>query len=105
MFDHILAARLWSSYPLKPDFQSTEANETTVDLDEVDSADEETAEIVNKEYTEHEKDDKYPEGRPGSLLNRMISYGNSKTEKQIAQEAAEAEAARQARAKTAASQV
>jgi hypothetical protein len=35
-----------------------------------------------------EADDKYPEGKPGSFLNRLISHGNKKTEEQIAREQA-----------------
>lgn len=57
-----------------------------VNFDEVDSADEETQEYLTKEIDEHDKDEKYPEGRPGTLLNRLISYGNSKTEKELAEE-------------------
>lgn len=37
---------------------------------------------MSKEVDEAEKSN-YPEGRPGSLLNRMISHGNKKTEDEI----------------------
>jgi len=63
----------------------------TVDnFDEYESGDEETQEYINKEVEEHEKEaDKYPQGRPGTLLNRMISHGNKKTEEQLAKDAEE----------------
>lgn len=48
------------------------------------SADEETSNYVNKEVEEYEKDgDKYPQGRPNSFMNRMISHGNKKTEDEL----------------------
>lgn len=61
--------------------------------DDVSSADEDTHTHINKEVDDAEKEgDKYPMGRPNSFLNRMISHGNEKTEKQLAKERAEAEA-------------
>lgn len=53
------------------------------------SVDEETNTYVNKEVEDHEKEgDKYPEGRPNSFLNRMISHGNKKTEEEVARDKA-----------------
>ena len=46
---------------------------------------------MTKEADEAEKGG-HEQGRPGSLLNRMISHGNKKTEDQLAQEAAAANA-------------
>jgi len=69
------------------------------DFDEdVSSADEDTHTYVNKEVDDAEKEgDKYPMGRPNSFLNRMISHGNEKTERQLAKERAEAEAREKAK--------
>lgn len=54
------------------------------------SADEETTTYVNKEVDEGEKEgEKYPQGRPNSFLNRMISHGNKKTEDELARDKAE----------------
>jgi hypothetical protein len=68
---------------------------TAQNFDEYDSGDEnqdeETSKYLNKEIEKAEADNQ-PEGRPGTLLNRMISYGNKKTEDQLAREAAEANA-------------
>ncbi|KIV93509.1 hypothetical protein PV10_04720 [Exophiala mesophila] len=64
-------------------------NEDTNFDDHDDSGDEETQEYVNKEADEAEKEG-YDTGRPGSLLNRMISHGNKKTEDQLAREYAAA---------------
>ncbi|KEF53423.1 uncharacterized protein A1O9_10398, partial [Exophiala aquamarina CBS 119918] len=61
-------------------------------FDDYDSGDEETSGFVTKEAEEAEKSGQEA-GRPGSLLNRMISHGNKKTEDQIAREAREAAAA------------
>lgn len=62
------------------------------------SADEETVTYVNKEVEDHEKEgDKYPEGRPNSFLNRMISHGNKKTEDEIARDIAAAEERKKAK--------
>ncbi|KAJ9651997.1 hypothetical protein H2198_008739 [Neophaeococcomyces mojaviensis] len=62
------------------------------DFDDEDaSADEETSTYVNREVEDAEKEgDKYPEGRPNSFLNRMISHGNKKTEDELARDAAAA---------------
>ncbi|RVX74122.1 hypothetical protein B0A52_01954 [Exophiala mesophila] len=57
--------------------------------DHDDSGDEETQAYVSKEADEAEKEG-YDTGRPGSLLNRMISHGNKKTEDQLAREYAAA---------------
>lgn len=57
--------------------------------DHDDSGDEETQDYVGKEADEAEKEG-YDTGRPGSLLNRMISHGNKKTEDQLARESAAA---------------
>lgn len=72
---------------------------STADFDDdVSSADEETHTHVNKEVEDAEKEgDKYPMGRPNSFLNRMISHGNEKTEKQLAKDRAEAEAREKAK--------
>jgi len=61
-------------------------------FDDHDSGDEETSDFLNKEADEAERSGQ-DSGRPGSLLNRMISHGNKKTEDQIAREAREAPAA------------
>ncbi|CAD0113790.1 unnamed protein product [Aureobasidium uvarum] len=51
--------------------------------------DEETTGHLHKQLEEAEAEDsKYPQGRPGSFLNRLISHGNKKTEDQIAAEIA-----------------
>lgn len=73
--------------------------------DEYDSdVDEETSKYVNDEVSEAEKrGDREPLGRPNSFLNRMISHGNKKTEDELAREAAEAEARRNAAQTTAVS--
>lgn len=58
--------------------------------EEYDSnGDEETSTFVNKEADDAEKGG-HDSGRPGTLLNRMISHGNKKTEDQLAREAAAA---------------
>merc|ERR1711904_123647 len=54
-------------------------------FDDHSSGDEETSEYVSKEAEEAEKGG-HDAGRPGSLLNRMISHGNKKTEDQLARE-------------------
>lgn len=59
------------------------------DEDYDSNGDEETSNFVNKEAEEAEKAG-HDSGRPGSLLNRMISHGNKKTEDQLAREAAAA---------------
>lgn len=67
----------------------------TADYDNHEDADEETQEYVNKEIDEAEKQG-HDTGRPGSFLNRLISHGNLKTEKQFQleqQQQAEAAAA------------
>jgi hypothetical protein len=68
---------------------------TAQNFDEYDSGDEnqdeETSKYLNKEIEKAETEN-HPEGRPGTLLNRMISHGNKKTEDQLAREAAEANA-------------
>lgn len=53
-------------------------------------ADEETSSHLQKEIERAEKDG-HDQGRPGGLLNRLISYGNDKTEKQIQEDAARRE--------------
>jgi DNA invertase Pin-like site-specific DNA recombinase len=58
-----------------------------VNFDEHDSGDDETVEYVSKEAEEAEKEG-HEMGRPNSLLNRMISHGNKKTEEQIARDLA-----------------
>ena len=57
--------------------------------DHDDSGDEETQQYVSKEAEEAEREG-HDTGRPGSLLNRMISHGNKKTEDQLAREMAAA---------------
>ena len=34
------------------------------------------------------EEENYPQGKPGSFLNKLISHGNKKTEDQIAREKA-----------------
>ena len=69
---------------------------TAQNFDEYDSGDEnqdqETSTYLNREIEKAEADG-HNEGRPGSLLNRMISHGNKKTEDQIARESAAAASA------------
>ncbi|CAC9888372.1 hypothetical protein D6C84_06291 [Aureobasidium pullulans] len=56
-------------------------------FDEHEELDEETTGHLHKQLEEAEAEDsKYPQGRPGSFLNRLISHGNKKTEDQIAAE-------------------
>ncbi|CAD0014254.1 unnamed protein product [Aureobasidium pullulans] len=58
-------------------------------FDEHEELDEETTGHLHKQLEEAEAEDsKYPQGRPGSFLNRLISHGNKKTEDQIAAEIA-----------------
>jgi len=65
--------------------------------DDASSADEDTHHYVNKEVEDSEKEgDKYPMGRPNSFLNRMISHGNQKTEKEVAEQQAAYEARQRA---------
>lgn len=54
-----------------------------------DEADEETQAHIQKEIDEAEKEG-HDTGRPGSFLNRLISYGNDKTDREIAREIEEA---------------
>lgn len=68
---------------------------STANFDEHDEADEETQEHLSKEIDDAEKNEEHPEGRPGTLLNRMISHGNKKTEEQIAADARAAAAQNQ----------
>ncbi|KAK5047015.1 hypothetical protein LTR84_006957 [Exophiala bonariae] len=63
--------------------------EPNFDEDYDSDGDEETSTFVNKEADDAEKGG-HDQGRPGSLLNRMISHGNKKTEDQLAREAAAA---------------
>lgn len=60
-------------------------------FDEYDSndegQDEETSTYLSREIEKAENDG-HPEGKPGSLLNRMISHGNKKTEEQLARDSA-----------------
>ena len=44
---------------------------------------------------EKAEQDNLPQGRPNSMLNRLISHGNKRTEDQITKEAADREAAQQ----------
>ncbi|KAL1303600.1 hypothetical protein AAFC00_006964 [Neodothiora populina] len=60
-------------------------------IDEHEDIDEETTGHLHKQIEEAEEDEKYPQGRPGSFLNRLISHGNKKTEDQLAAEAASAQ--------------
>lgn len=61
----------------------------SANFDEHEELDEETTGHLHKELAEaDEEDSKYPQGRPGSFLNRLISHGNKKTEDQIAAEIA-----------------
>ncbi|KAG9518669.1 hypothetical protein KCU99_g8721, partial [Aureobasidium melanogenum] len=58
-------------------------------FDDHEDFDEETTGHLHKQLEEAEAEDsKYPQGRPGSFLNRLISHGNKKTEDQIAAEIA-----------------
>jgi hypothetical protein len=58
-------------------------------FDDHEDLDEETTGHLHKQLEEAEQEDtKYPQGRPGSFLNRLISHGNKKTEDQIAAEIA-----------------
>ena len=60
-------------------------------FDEHEELDEETTGHLHKELEEADQENsKYPQGRPGSFLNRLISHGNKKTEDQIAAEIAAA---------------
>ena len=39
---------------------------------------------LHRDYKKSEaEEDKYPQGRPGGMLNRLISHGNKKTEDEI----------------------
>lgn len=62
---------------------------TAQNFDEYDSNDEgqdgETSAYLDREIEKAEADN-HPQGKPGTLLNRMISHGNKKTEEQIARE-------------------
>lgn len=62
------------------------SNISPANFDEHDEADEETTSHLNKEIEDAEKSEEHPEGKPGSLLNRMIQHGNKKTEAEIAAE-------------------
>nr|POE72063.1 hypothetical protein CFP56_11939 [Quercus suber] len=57
------------------------------DYDEED-VDEETTGHLHKEIEKASEGDKYPHGKPGSFLNKLIMSGNKKTEDQLAREAA-----------------
>lgn len=61
--------------------------EKNVDPDDFSDADEETSSHLQKEIERAEKEG-HDQGRPGGLLNRLISYGNDKTERQLREEAA-----------------
>lgn len=52
--------------------------------------DDETHGNISREIEKSEQNDKHPQGKPGSFLNRMISHGNKKTEDQIAEDHARA---------------
>jgi len=60
--------------------------EKNVDPDEFSDADEETTGHLQNEIERAEKEG-HDQGRPGGLLNRLISYGNEKTERQLREEA------------------
>nr|POE51859.1 hypothetical protein CFP56_26066 [Quercus suber] len=55
------------------------------DYDE-DDVDEETTGHLHKEIEKASEEDKYPHGKPGSFLNKLIMSGNKKTEEQLARE-------------------
>ena len=69
--------------------------QTTADLNAHDEndVDEETTGYLHREIERAEAEG-HPQGRPNSFLNRLISHGNEKTERQIA---ADAEAANKAK--------
>ncbi|KAM0715973.1 hypothetical protein Q7P37_008487 [Cladosporium fusiforme] len=52
-----------------------------------DDVDEETTGYLHREIERAEAEG-HSQGRPNSFLNRLISHGNDKTEKQLAAEAA-----------------
>ncbi|KAF7845916.1 hypothetical protein BT93_L0049 [Corymbia citriodora subsp. variegata] len=59
-------------------------HDKNANLDEHDDLDEESTGHLHKDIEDAETNEKYPQGRPGSFLNRLISHGNKKTEDEIA---------------------
>ena len=59
--------------------------QVTANFDNHDEADEETTSYLQKQIDAAEKDG-HASGKPGSLLNRLISHGNKKTEDQMKRE-------------------
>lgn len=55
---------------------------------EPDDFDDETRVHLQKEVEKAEEDEANPYGKPGSFLNKLIMYGNKKTEDDLAREAA-----------------
>ena len=76
------------SYPHRA---STDIPPAAQNFDEYDSndegQDEETSAYLSREIDKAEADG-HDQGKPGTLLNRMIAHGNKKTEDQIARESA-----------------
>jgi hypothetical protein len=60
-----------------------EASENT-DVVFQEDIDDEAHRDLSRDINKAEEDESYPQGRPGSLLNRLISHGNKKTEDEIA---------------------
>lgn len=54
------------------------------DFNDPEDVDEETTGHLHREIEKAEADEaKHPQGRPNSFLNRLISHGNEKTEKEL----------------------
>ncbi|KAL8688924.1 MAG: hypothetical protein Q9218_005280 [Villophora microphyllina] len=58
------------------------------DYHSYEEADEETQKHLEKEFAEAEKNG-WAQGKPGSFLNKLIMYGNKKTEEELAKNSAQ----------------
>lgn len=67
-------------------YPSTPRLTAVADFDGDDDFDDETAGNLHRDIEAAEGDEKNPQGRPGSFLNRLISHGNKKTQDDILRE-------------------